>query len=45
MIELPEVLTIAKQMNDELKERRVEASNRGNSPTSGCSTTVPQNSK
>ena len=32
MIELPEVLTIARQMNDELKGKRIESGNHGNSP-------------
>jgi len=31
MIELPEALTIARQMNDELKGKRIESGNRGNS--------------
>jgi len=31
MIELPEVLTIAKQMNNELKGKRIKSGNRGNS--------------
>jgi formamidopyrimidine-DNA glycosylase len=31
MIELPEALTIARQMNDELKGKRIKSSNRGNS--------------
>jgi formamidopyrimidine-DNA glycosylase len=32
MIELPEALTIAQQMNDELKGKNIEYGNRGNSP-------------
>ena len=32
MIELPEVLTIARQMNEELKGRKIEYGNCGNSP-------------
>jgi len=32
MIELPEALTIARQMNDELKGKKIESGNRGNSP-------------
>ncbi len=32
MIELPEALTIAEQMNDELNGKRIESGNRGNSP-------------
>ena len=32
MIELPEVLTLARQMNDELRGREIEAVSRGNSP-------------
>jgi len=31
MIELPEVLTITRQMNNELKGKRIETGNRGNS--------------
>jgi hypothetical protein len=32
MIELPEVLTIVKQMNDEIKGKKIEYGNCGNSP-------------
>jgi formamidopyrimidine-DNA glycosylase len=32
MLELPEMMTIAEQMNHELKGKRIESGNRGNSP-------------
>ena len=32
MIELPEAFTIAQQMNDELKGKKIKYGNRGNSP-------------